>query len=104
MVNVPINLLHLYLRLCITFASLSAHRCESLCADTVKFIQLVAPPVHSSSRYSPVGVHQGHSNSPREEPGSDEVGGPSGRGVQVPQVRGRGSDVGPEEEEQQHDL
>lgn len=51
-----------------------------------------------------MGVHQGHSRPPREEPGTHEVGGPARGGLQVPQVRGRGSDVGPEEEEQQHDL
>lgn len=31
---------------------------------------------YSASRNSPLGVHQGHSDPPREEPGPDEVGGP----------------------------
>lgn len=51
-----------------------------------------------------MGVHQGHPHPPREEPGPAEVGGPSRGRLQVPQVGGRGSDVGSEEEEQQHDL
>lgn len=51
-----------------------------------------------------MGVHQGHPDPPREEPWPDEVGGPQRGRLQVPQVRGRGPDVGAEEEEQQHDI
>lgn len=51
-----------------------------------------------------MGIHQGHPHPPREEPRSAEVGGPSRGRLQVPQVGGGGSDVGSEEEEQQHDL
>lgn len=51
-----------------------------------------------------MGIHQGHPHPPREEPRSTEVGGPSRGRLQVPQVGGGGSDVGSEEEEQQHDL
>lgn len=58
----------------------------------------------SASRHSPVGIHQGHPHPPREEPRPPEVGGPAWGRLQVPQVGGRGSDVGSEEEEQQHDL
>lgn len=59
---------------------------------------------YSTPRHSPVGIHQGHPHPPREEPRSTEVGGPSRGRLQVPQVGGGGSDVGSEEEEQQHDL
>lgn len=58
----------------------------------------------SASGHSLVGVHQGHPHPPREEPRPPEVGGPSWGRLQVPQVGGSGSDVGSEEEEQQHDL
>lgn len=51
-----------------------------------------------------MGVHQGHPHPSREEPGPDEVGRSSRGCVQIPQVRGRGSDVGSEEEEHQHDI
>lgn len=58
----------------------------------------------SSERNSPVGVHQRHPHPPRAESGSDEVGRPAGRSLQIPEVGGRGSAVGSEEEEQQHDV
>lgn len=51
-----------------------------------------------------MGVHQGHSNSPRKEPRLDEVGRSSRGCFQVPQVGGCGSNVGPKKEEQQHDV
>lgn len=58
----------------------------------------------SASRHSPVGIHPRYPDQPREEPGPDEVGGPPRGRLQVPQVRGRGPDVGPEEEEHQYDI
>ena len=51
-----------------------------------------------------MGVHPRHPHPPRAERGPDEVGEPAGGRVQVPAFRGRGPAVGPEEEEQQHDL
>lgn len=65
---------------------------------------LTAAASYSTSRHSPVGVHQGHPHPPGEEPRSAEVGGPPRGRLQVPQVGGSGSDVGSEEEEQQYDL
>lgn len=51
-----------------------------------------------------MGVHSGHSPEPRQEPRTDQMGRPFRRHLQVPEVRGRGSAVGEEEEQQQHDL
>lgn len=51
-----------------------------------------------------MGVHSGHSPEPRQEPRTDQMGRPFRRHLQVPEVGGRGSAVGEEEEQQQHDL
>lgn len=51
-----------------------------------------------------MGVYQRHPDPSRAEPGPDEVGGPPGRRLQVPEVRSCCSALGAEEEEQQHDV
>jgi len=51
-----------------------------------------------------LGVYPRYPDSSGAESGSDEVGGPTGWRIQVPQVRSRCSTLGAEEEEQQHDV
>ncbi len=51
-----------------------------------------------------MGVYPRHPDAPREEPRSDEMGGPQGWCLQVLEVRSCCSALGAEEEEQQHDV